>query len=130
MGRGPNRKLHVMTSSNFSEKRYFFWDNDNLERRIRSRGLGEHVTWILLKGKDLNHKLKRFPKLSKLAKLELSSLASMASCIARSTKLLWDPSLPIFLSATMNLNFFRSLASRRCTIPPNGRHLRSIQQRR
>ena len=32
----------------------------------RSRGLGWHVTWILLKGKDLNQKLKRFPKLSKL----------------------------------------------------------------
>ena len=28
--------------------------------------LSWHVTWILLKKKDLNLKLKRFPKLSKL----------------------------------------------------------------
>ena len=34
--------------------------------RIRGWGLGWHVTWILLKGKDSNQKLKNFPNLSKL----------------------------------------------------------------
>ena len=33
---------------------------------MRSRGLGWHETWIFPKGKDLNQKLKRLPKLSKL----------------------------------------------------------------
>ena len=49
--------------------------------------------------------------------LLLSSLASMTSCIARSTKLPCDHPLhqlfPIFLSAAMNLNFFRPLPSQR-----------------
>ena len=32
----------------------------------QNRGLGWHVIWILLKGKDLNQNFKKFPKLSKL----------------------------------------------------------------
>ena len=47
----------------------------------------------------------------------LSSLASMTSCIARSTDSPWyhflDHPLPIFLMATMNLNFFRPFPSRK-----------------
>ena len=46
------------------------------------------------------------------------SLASMTSCIAKSTESPWDhlldQPLPIFLLATMNLNFFRPLRNRRC----------------
>ena len=49
--------------------------------------------------------------------LFLSILASMTSCITRSTKLPrdhpLDQLLPIFLLATINLNFFRPLSSQR-----------------
>ena len=42
----------------------------------------------------------------------------MTSCIAKSTESPWDhlldQPLPIFLLATMNLNFFRPLRNRRC----------------
>ena len=47
-----------MTISNFFEKMDFLWDKDIVKWRIRSRGLSWHVTWILLKGNDLNQKLK------------------------------------------------------------------------
>ena len=62
----PNHKSHVMTTSKFFEKRDFLLDKDTVERRIRSRCLGWHVTWVLLNKKGLEPKLKRFPKLSKL----------------------------------------------------------------
>ena len=65
-GERPNRKLHEMTSSKFFRKRDFLRDEDIVEWKIRSRGLGWHVTWVLLNKKSLNLKLKRFPKLSKL----------------------------------------------------------------
>ena len=39
---------------------------DTVEWRMRSCGLGWNVGWILLKGKELNQKSKRYPKLSKL----------------------------------------------------------------
>ena len=55
-----------MTLSKFFEKRDFLWDKDMVKWRIRGWGLGWHVTWILLKGKDSNQKLKNFPNLSKL----------------------------------------------------------------
>ena len=47
-----------MTLSKFFENRDFLWDKDIVKWRIRSRGLGWPVTWILLKGKGLNQKLK------------------------------------------------------------------------
>ena len=64
---GPKRKSHAIMLSKFFKKSDFLWDKDIVKRRIRSGGLGWHVTRILLKGKDLNQKFKNFPKLSKLA---------------------------------------------------------------
>ena len=63
---GPNCKSHAMRLSNFFKKGDFLRDKNIVKWRIRSRDLGWYVTWILRKGKDLNHKLKFFPKLSKL----------------------------------------------------------------
>ena len=53
---------------------------------------GLHVTWILLKRKDLNLKLKRFPKLSKLGDV-VSKLVQPK----RITKGVWRPLLDDFL---------------------------------
>ena len=60
---GPNRKSHAITLSKFFEKRDFLWDKDIVKWRIRSRGLGWHVIWILLKENDLNQKLKKISKI-------------------------------------------------------------------
>ena len=65
-GGRSNHKSYVMTSTKFFEKRNFLRDKYTVEWRIRSRGLGWHVTWVLLKKKDVNLKLNRFPKLSAL----------------------------------------------------------------
>ena len=70
----PNRKSHTMTSTKFFERREFFWDKDIVKWRIRSRAVGWHVTWILLKRKDLSQKSKNFEKLCKLGD-EVSKLA-------------------------------------------------------
>ena len=68
-GGRPSHRSLVMTLTKFFEKRNFLRDTDTVEWRIRSRGMGWHVTWVLLKKKDLNLNLKRFPKLSELGDL-------------------------------------------------------------
>ena len=67
--RGLNRKSNVRTLLKFFEEG-LLWDNDIVKWRIRSRGLGWHVTWILQKRKELNKKLKKFLKLSKLGDVD------------------------------------------------------------
>ena len=49
--------------SKFFEKKDFFGYKDIVKWMIKSWGLGWHVIWILLKGKNLNQKFKFFPKL-------------------------------------------------------------------
>ena len=58
-----------MTSTKFFDKRNFLRDKDTVQWRIRSRGLGWHVTLVLLKKKkktlELEPKVyKKFKKLS------------------------------------------------------------------
>ena len=65
-GGRSNHKSLVTTSTKFFEKRNYLQDKDTVEWRIKSRGMGWHVIWVLLKKKDLNLRLKRFPKLSDL----------------------------------------------------------------
>ena len=65
-GERQKRKSHAMSSSKFFKNKDFLWDKNTVEWIMRSRGLGWHVTWILLKRKDLNIKLIRFLKSSKL----------------------------------------------------------------
>ena len=47
-------------------RKVFLLDKDTPEWRIKSWGLGRHATWVFLKKKDLNLKLKRCPNFSKL----------------------------------------------------------------
>ena len=87
-----NHKSHIMTSSKFFEKKKFLRDKDIAECRIKSRGLGWHVTWVLLRKKDLNQKLKRFPKLS-----ELGDVVSKLVSPNVSQTGVWGPPLGNFL---------------------------------
>ena len=67
-GRGANRKSHAMTSSRIFKKREFSWTkNERSEAGVCVFG---RYPGFLLKGKDLNYKLKCFREISKLGKRE------------------------------------------------------------
>ena len=87
----PNRKTHAMTLPQVFKKRDFLCNKDIVKWRIRSQGLGWHVTRILLKRKDLNQKLKNFPKLFKLGKV----VTSEQTCLTQTCYRLGYEGLPL-----------------------------------
>ena len=60
VARETNCKLQGMASSEIFENNDFLWKKNTVEWRIRIRGLGWHVSKILLKGENLDQKLKKF----------------------------------------------------------------------